>query len=171
MKSKHYMLLVGILALLFSIVPAVSVAAQAEIESVCLVTDLGQVNDGTFNQFAHEGAVKATDELGLDYDYIETQAQTDYGKNIQTCLDDGYDVIVTVGFLIADVTRQAAVDNSDVYFIGVDQFVGADADGNAAPTNYAGLQFREDQSGFLAGALAAQMTALGDLAAAEGEQE
>jgi basic membrane lipoprotein Med (substrate-binding protein (PBP1-ABC) superfamily) len=171
MKSKQYVLLIGILALLLSIVPVMSVAAQAEIESVCLVTDLGQVNDGTFNQFAHEGAVEATDEFGLDYNYIETQAQTDYATNIQTCLDDGYDVIVTVGFLIADVTRQAAIDNPEVYFIGVDQFVGPDADGNAAPVNYTGLQFREDQSGFLAGALAAQMTALGDLAAAEGEQE
>jgi basic membrane lipoprotein Med (substrate-binding protein (PBP1-ABC) superfamily) len=171
MKPKHYKVLLVVLALMVSIVPAVSVGAQADIESVCLVTDLGQVTDGGFNQFAHEGAESAADDLGLDYDYIETQAQTDYGKNIQTCLDDGYDVIVTVGFLIADGTRQAAIDNPDVYFVGVDQFVGPDAEGNAAPTNYVGLQFREDQAGFLAGALAAQMTALGDRAAAEGEQE
>jgi basic membrane lipoprotein Med (substrate-binding protein (PBP1-ABC) superfamily)/uncharacterized surface protein with fasciclin (FAS1) repeats len=172
MKTKRYVLSLMILSLLLGIVPALTVSAQDSlIESVCLVTDLGKVNDGTFNQFAHEGAVLATDEFGLDYTYIETQAQTDYEANIQTCLDEGFDVIVTVGFLIADVTRAAAAANPDTFFIGVDQDVGPDADGNPAPSNYVGLQFREDQAGFLVGALAAQMTALGDLAAPEGEEE
>ncbi len=123
--------------------------AQGGLESLCLVTDLGRVNDGTFNQAAHEGALLAADEYDLDYDYIETQAETDYEANIQTCVSEGKDVIITVGFLIADATWQAAEANPDVYFLGVDQFV---ADG---PENYVGIQFREDQSGFMTGALAA----------------
>lgn len=162
MKTKRMALLLLVLALL-GVLPVMSVAAQDSlIESVCLVTDLGRVNDGTFNQFAHEGAVKATDEFGLTYTFIETVAQTDYEKNIDTCLSEGYSAIVTVGFLLAETTAAKAAANPDVYFIGVDQFV---AEG--AP-NYVGLQFREDQGGFLAGALAAQMSQSGTVAGVYG---
>ncbi len=163
MKKKHNVLMLMLVLFALCIVPALSVSAQDSlIESVCLVTDLGKVNDGTFNQFAHEGALRATSELGLDYNYIETQAQTDYEKNIQTCLDEGYDAIVTVGFLIAETTAARAAENPDVYFIGVDQFVAA------GPPNLVGLQFREDQAGFLAGALAAQMSETGTIAGVYG---
>jgi basic membrane lipoprotein Med (substrate-binding protein (PBP1-ABC) superfamily) len=163
------MIVLLMLALLsISIVPAMRVAAQMEITNVCLVTDLGKINDGTFNQFAYEGMAKAFEEFSLDSTYIETQNQADYAKNIGTCVDEGYQIIITVGFLIADATRAAAAENPDTYFIGVDQFVGPDANGNAAPSNYMGLQFREDQSGFLAGALAAQMSMTGTVAGVYG---
>jgi len=159
MKKRSVLVLLVLALVTLSIVPAISVSAQDSlIESVCLVTDKGKVNDNTFNQFAHEGAVAVTDEYGLTYTYIETVAEADYAPNIATCLSEGYDAVITVGFLIADATRAAALENPDTYFIGVDQFVGPDADGNEAPANYVGLQFREDQSGFLAGALAALMT-------------
>jgi basic membrane lipoprotein Med (substrate-binding protein (PBP1-ABC) superfamily) len=120
--------------------------------SVCLVTDVGRVNDGTFNQFAYEGMVNASTDLGFTTDFIETQAQTDYDTNINTCVGEGFDVIVTVGFLIADATLKAATANPDVFFIGVDQFF------VDHPDNLVGIQYREDQGGFLAGALAAMMT-------------
>ena len=146
---KKLLVLAGLIALMLGLLPIA--AAQDGVETLCLVTDLGRVNDGTFNQFAHEGALEAADEYDLEYKWIETQAETDYGANIQTCVDEGFEVIITVGFLIADATNAAAADNPDVYFLGVDQFV---LDG---PTNYVGIQFREDQSGFLAGVLAAQV--------------
>src|SRR5690606_3406106 len=100
---------------------------------------------GTFNQFAHEGAVAVSEDFELDYDFIETVSEADYATNIQTCIDDGADAVVTVGFLIQDATATAAEANPDVYFVGVDQFV---AEG---PANFVGLQFREDQAGFLVG--------------------
>ncbi len=169
MKNKRGLLVLMALAVMLSIIPALTVTAQDSlIESVCLVTDKGKINDGTFNQFAYEGMSKAVKEFGLDSTYIETQAEADYGPNIATCVQEGYDAIITVGFLIADATRAAAAANPDVYFIGVDQFVGPDADGNPAPTNYVGLQFREDQAGFLAGALAAQMSQSGTIAGVYG---
>ncbi len=142
--------LVIVLSLVILVLSAAPMAfAQDSAETLCLVTDLGRVNDGTFNQFAHEGALAAADEYDLEYKFIETQAETDYDANIQTCIDEGFEIIVTVGFLIADGTFAAAEANPDVYFLGVDQFV---ADG---PENYVGIQFREDESGFLAGVLAA----------------
>ena len=132
------------------------------VESVCLVTDVGRVNDGTFNQFAYEGMLNAANDFGLENTFIETQAQTDYDTNINTCVQEGFDVIVTVGFLIADATRAAAEANPGVYFIGVDQFF------IDHPSNLVGIQYREDQGGFLAGALAAMMTESGTVAGVYG---
>lgn len=142
----------GLLVIILALGAVAPALAQDGISSVCLVTDLGRVNDGTFNEFAHEGAEQAAEEAGIDYKFIETQAQTDYNKNIQTCLDEGFDAVVTVGFLIAEATATFAAENPDTYFIGVDQFV---AEG---PENYVGIQFREDQSAFLVGALATLVT-------------
>jgi basic membrane lipoprotein Med (substrate-binding protein (PBP1-ABC) superfamily) len=140
----------------------VATAQDGEIETVCLVTDIGRVNDGTFNQFAYEGMLQAAEEFDLESEFIETTAQTDYEANIDTCVQEGFDIIVTVGFLIADATLAAATENPDTYFIGVDQFV---AEG---PANYVGIQFREDQAGFLVGAIAAQVTESGVVAGVYG---
>ncbi|NWG15211.1 MAG: BMP family ABC transporter substrate-binding protein [Chloroflexi bacterium] len=159
MKKQGFLIFLIAALLVLAVVPAL--AQDSLIESVCLVTDVGKVNDGTFNQFAYEGMLAAVEDFGLDSTYIETQAQTDYDTNLNRCIEEGYDAIVTVGFLLADATRAKAAERPDVYFIGVDQFVGEDADGNPAPSNYVGLQFREDQAGFLAGVLAAQLTESG----------
>lgn len=161
MKKMQLGLWAGAAAL--AVVPMFAASAQdMAVESVCLVTDVGRVNDGTFNQFAYEGMVSAAEDFGLDNVFIETQAQTDYGANIDTCVEEGYDVVVTVGFLIADATSAAAAENPDTFFIGVDQFV---MDG---PENYVGIQFREDQAGFLVGALAALVTESGTIAGVYG---
>jgi basic membrane lipoprotein Med (substrate-binding protein (PBP1-ABC) superfamily) len=150
MVKRMFCVLAGLIALLG--IASVTVAQDAAIESVCLVTDIGRVNDGTFNQFAYEGMLAAADEFDLENTFIETVAQTDYATNLQTCIDQGFDAIVTVGFLLADATLAAAQANPDIYFIGVDQFV------FEGPSNYVGIQFREDQSAFLVGALAALVT-------------
>ena len=71
-----------------------------------------------------------------------------YAGNLESlgdCLDGGYDAVITVGFLITDVTAAAAALHPDVYFIGVDQFH------SSSLPNLVGIQFREDQAGFLAG--------------------
>lgn len=136
--------------MLLAVVPVTT--AQDGIETLCLVTDLGRVNDGTFNQFAHEGAVRVADDYDLEYRFIETQAETDYAPNIATCVEEGFEAVITVGFLIADATIEAAANNPDTFFIGIDQDVSGVED---VPENYVGILFREDQAGFLAGALAA----------------
>lgn len=165
MKNKRSVLVLLMLAIaILSVVPALTVSAQDSlIENLCLVTDVGKINDGTFNQFAYEGGKKAADEFGLNYKYIETVATTDYAKNIDTCVSEGFKAIITVGFLIADATDAAAKANPDVYFMGVDQSVP-----DPAPKNWTGLVFREDQSGFLAGVLAAKMSKSGTIAGVYG---
>ncbi|PJF26805.1 MAG: BMP family ABC transporter substrate-binding protein [Phototrophicales bacterium] len=155
--------LLGLVALLGAAFVAPAAAQDALIESVCLVTDVGRVNDGTFNQYAYEGMLAAAEDFDLEVTFIETQAQTDYEANLATCIDEGYDAVITVGFLIADATLAAAEANPDVYFIGVDQFVP-----EGSPENYVGVQFREDEAGFLVGAMAALMTESGTIAGVYG---
>lgn len=133
---------------------------------IALVTDLGRVNDGTFNEFAHKGAERAAQEFGLEYRYIETQAQADYENNIQTFVDEQFDVIITVGFLIQDATVAAAAANPDIIFIGVDQSY----EPGSVTDNLVGLQFREDQAGFMAGALAAMVSESGTVGVVGGQE-
>ena len=132
---------------------------------VGLVTDVGRVNDRSFNQSAWEGVVSAAEGLGLsedDFKYIETQDAKDYADNIQQFIDADYNVIVSVGFALGDATTAAAMENPDVFFIGVDQFQGATL------PNLAGLIFNEDHSGYLAGVLAGSLSKSGTIAAVLG---
>ena len=127
-----------------------------------LVTDVGEIDDKSFNQSAWEGVQQAADELGATIDFIETQDAADYANNIGLFAENGYDVIVTVGFALGEATAIAAEQYPDVMFIGVDQFYA-----EAIP-NVTGLIFPEDVSGFLAGVLAAEMSQTGTIAAVLG---
>lgn len=122
------------------------------VERVCLVTEGGGVDDGTYNEFAYHGMLDAAEDFGFETHFIETEAEGDIESNIQTCLDEGYDTIITVGFLSAESTLAMAEANPAVNFIGGDQFFAA------PPPNLVGIQSREDQAGFLAGTLACMMT-------------
>ena len=69
-----------------------------------MVTDVGRVNDRSFNQSAWEGVQQAAKALGVaesDIKYIETQDAKDYADNMQQFIDAGYPVIVTVGFAMS----------------------------------------------------------------------
>lgn len=146
--------------------PAGEAEPAAAAIKIGLVTDVGRVNDRSFNQSAWDGVKEAGAALGLTegdgFKYIETQDAKDYADNIGQFVDAGFDVIVTVGFALGEATTAAAKANPDTYFIGVDQF-----QGEALP-NLTGLIFHEDQSGYLAGALAAQLSKTGTIAAVLG---
>lgn len=129
---------------------------------VGLVTDVGEIDDKSFNQSAWEGAKQAEAELGATVDYVETKDAKDYGANIALFADQNYDIIVTVGFALGEATIEAANQYPDIDFIGVDQF-----QAETIP-NVTGLIFSEDKSGFLAGALAAMMTESNKIAAVLG---
>jgi basic membrane protein A len=133
-----------------------------ELFCVGLVTDVGEIDDKSFNQSAWEGVLRAESELGAQVDYIETSDAKDYGANIGLFADAGYDVIVTVGFALGEATLEAATTYPDINFVGVDQFQGE------AVSNVAGLIFTEDKAGFLAGALAGLLTETNTIAAVLG---
>ncbi|HEY3080320.1 MAG TPA: BMP family ABC transporter substrate-binding protein, partial [Chloroflexota bacterium] len=124
---------------------------------VGLVTDVGKLDDRSFNQSAWEGVQRAQKELGADVKFIETTDSKDYAKNIDQFAQANYDVIVTVGFALGQATGEAAKKYPKVTFIGVDQFQEKETE------NLAGLIFDEDKAGYLAGALAASMTKSGTI--------
>ena len=129
---------------------------------VGLVTDVGEVDDKSFNQASWEGVQAAQKEIGFESKYIETKDAKDYDANIQLFVDEGFNVIVTVGFALGEATHKAAKENPEVAFIGVDQFQGEEVPG------VAGLIFDEALSGLLAGVLAAEITQSNVIAAVLG---
>ena len=135
--------------------------AKPEVLCVGLVTDVGRVNDKSFNQSAWEGVLKAKEDGVADLiQYIETSDWNDYDKNIAQFADAGFDVIVTVGFGLGEATQTAALKYPNIWFIGVDQFQAWEYDNNPSTDipNVSGLNFPEDHAGFLVGALAAMMS-------------
>jgi len=138
--------------------------AKEDVFCVGLVTDVGKIDDKSFNQSTWEAVQQAEKELGAVIKYIETTDSKDYAKNIAQFAEAKYDVIVTVGFALGEATQAAGKEYPNVKFIGVDQF---QAPGTEVP-NVVGLNFPEDQSGFLAGALAALMSQSGKIGAVLG---
>jgi basic membrane protein A len=137
--------------------------AKEEVLCVGLVTDVGEVDDKSFNQSAWEGVKKAEAELGAIVNYIETKDAKDYASNMQLFIDKSYDVIVTVGFALGTATVEAAKANPNIKFIGVDQ-----GQWSEVVPNVAGLIFDEGKSGFLAGVLAGSLTKTNTVAAVLG---
>ncbi len=134
---------------------------KEEVYCVGLVTDVGKVNDKSFNQSAWEGVQQSNTEGVADLvQFIETADAKDYAKNINTFGDGGFDVIVTVGFGLGEATTAAALAYPEINFIGVDQFQAWQFTEDTADdvANLTGLGFPEDNAGFLVGALAAMMS-------------
>jgi basic membrane protein A and related proteins len=134
---------------------------KPEVFCVGLVTDVGKVNDKSFNQSAWEGVQQSQTDGSADLvQFIETADAKDYAKNISTFGDAGFDVIVTVGFGLGEATAAAAATYPDIKFIGVDQFQEWPYTEDTADdvANLTGLNFPEDQAGFLVGALGAMMS-------------
>lgn len=177
-KSLHAMLL--LLALLVPVLAAcgqttpaaqpttapaaepTAAAPAAKKLKVGLVTDVGKINDGTFNQYAYEGLKRAEAELGVEIAFIETQAQTDYQKNMDQFASQGFDMIIGVGFLMGDAIKENAAKHKDIKYAIVDFAY------DPAIENVRGMVFSEDQAGYLAGALAALMSKSGVIAAIGG---
>lgn len=118
-----------------------------------MVTDMGGVDDQSFNQGGWEGLEQAGEELGIEVSYLESQQPTDYGPNIQQYLEQDTDLIITVGWMLAEDTSIAAEANPDTMFAIIDE-------ASNAP-NVMGIQFQTDEAAFQAGYLAAGMTQTG----------
>jgi len=123
-----------------------------------LVTDMGGIADAGFNANAWAGMQAAEDELEVQVDYLESSSTGAITSNIQQFADNGYDMVVTVGFMAAEPTEAAAPANPDV------DFAIADWVPTTARDNLLGLTFQSDEGGFLAGVLAAGMTTSGTVA-------
>lgn len=133
---------------------------------VGMVTDIGQLEDKSFNEFSWKGVEDGAKAVGGTSKNIVTRDIADYKQNIQQFIDQKYDIIVTVGFLIGTDTLAAAKANPTIQFFGVDQFVA-----DPAPANYQGLLFNEAQAGYLAGIVAGTITRSGKIGAVGGRSD
>jgi len=121
-----------------------------------MVTDVGGVDDKSFNAASWEGLQRAEENLeDFESQVLESQQQTDYATNIQQLLDQDTNLIVTVGFLLGEDTQTFAADNPESLFAIVD-FAYEDP-----PDNLKGITFSTDEAAFLAGYVAAGMTETG----------
>jgi basic membrane protein A and related proteins len=126
---------------------------REEVFCAGLVTDTLGIDDHGLNQDAWLGLEQSQSDKITDHvAYIESVDTRDYGKNVDYFIEQGYDVIITSGIGLDDETLQASILNPDIVFIGINQ------PQTEFPKNLIPLTFAEDQMGFLAGALAAQLT-------------
>ena len=158
-----------------------SQAASSDLK-IGVVTDIGTLNDKNYNEYSFKGAQAGAAAIGAaDPQSIVPTSASDYAPSIKSFVDQGYNVIVTVGFNLAGATGEAAVANPKVTFIGVDQSpicITADGkqdftfpcplDSTTVAPNYTSLAFQEDQAGYLAGIVAAGASKTGTIGAIGG---
>jgi basic membrane protein A len=124
---------------------------EAKKIKVGLVTDIGGLNDRSFNQLANAGLEKAEKDLGIEGRVLTSKANSDYVPNLSSLAQQKYDLVIGVGFLMADAMNTVASKFPDTKFAIID----VDATGlKAKPANVTGLLFKEQEAGYLAGYMA-----------------
>lgn len=167
-------------ALVFAACGSSGTPAPAALK-IGLVTDVGSLNDKNFNQYSWEGAQDGATKIGAPAPKSATsQVSADIAKNIQSFVDQKFDIIVTVGFAAGGDTIKAAKANPKIKFIGIDQGPCIDEKGDPDPTygckgdpakllpNLQGIQWYEQQPGYLAGIVSASISKTGHIAAIGG---
>ena len=131
--------------------PAAEAPAEAPAKvRIGMVTDVGGVNDKSFNQTSWEG-LQALDPEVFEVNYLESKTDADYQTNINTFIDEEYDLIICVGYMLADATREAAEANPEQLFAIID-------DASIDLPNVACLMFAQEQASYLVGLVAGAVT-------------
>jgi len=170
-NTKQWTWMLVVLSALFLAVGATSCGgddgdsgSSGDTIKVGLVTDTGGVDDRGFNQFSIAGLDKAESDLDIEKRVYVSNSADDYLPNLEAAVDDGNDLVVAVGFLLAPSTIQVATENPDVSFAGVDHFYGEPGDAaceeskTCAVDNAVGMQYPSEEAGYLAGIVAALTT-------------
>jgi len=117
-----------------------------------MVTDVGGVNDGSFNESSWKGLEQAGKDLGCQVKYLESKTDADYAPNIETFQDDNYDLIICVGYQLADAVKTAATENPKQKFAIIDDST------NSNLPNVTCLMFKQAQASYLVGYVAGLTT-------------
>jgi len=143
---------------------ATETSGGGEAIKVGLVTDIGGLNDRGFNSLANKGLEDAKAQLGVEGRVLESKSDADYIPNLSEFGDQGYDLIISVGFLMTDATTQAATAYPDSTFAIVDSAFDPPLD------NAQGLLFKEQEAGCLVGAVAGLTTKSNNITWVGGQQ-
>ena len=136
----------------------------AEAIQVGLVTDIGGLNDRGFNSLANQGLEDAKSQLGVEGRVLESKSDADYIPNLSELGEGGFDLIISVGFLMTDATAQAAPEFGDAKFAIVDSAF------DPAIPNAQGLLFKEQETGCLVGVVGALMSESGTISTVGGQK-
>lgn len=117
---------------------------------VGLVTDVGGINDHSFNQMAYEGLQRAAKELGVTVNVIQSKQMTDYVPNLTNFAQQGYNLIIAVGFMMHDAVEEVSQKFPDTKFMIIDSEV-------TDRPNVSSAMFKTEQCGYLVGAMAGLM--------------
>jgi len=131
--------------------------------TVGLVADVATIDDGGFNQAAFEGMEAARRCFGVNTTFLET-AGDDAEAQIRSLVDRDVDIVVTVGFQFGQPTVSVAKERPETFFIGVDQVNPNNLE------NYVAISFRDDEVGYLAGAIAGLVSETGIIAVVAGPE-
>jgi basic membrane protein A len=121
-----------------------------------MVTDVGGLGDKSFNDSAHQGLVNAQIKLGARVTVLQSRAATDYEPNLATLAQQGNQLIFAVGFLMHDSLNAVAPRFPSTRFAIIDSVVDQ--------PNVTSITFKEEESSFLAGVLAALVSKKGTVA-------
>jgi basic membrane protein A len=119
---------------------------------VGMVSDVGGIDDASFNENTWKGLQEAQEQLGVEATFLESQAQADYENNITDFAGQGYDMIITVGFRLGDATYKMAKQYPDIKFAIMDYPTGGDE-----TPNLQGILFNVHEASFPVGYVAAAM--------------
>lgn len=130
-------------------------AAAGDDFSVVMVTDMGGVDDKSFNQSAWEGLVEWGEENGKQqgvngYNYIQSDSDADYITNLNTGVNNGFDLIFGIGYKLKDAMQEVASNNPDTMFAIIDDQIEGE--------NTTSVSFADHEAAFLAGVAAAHST-------------
>lgn len=123
-----------------------------------MVTDVGGLGDKSFNDLSYAGLKRAEKELGVEIQALESKEQTDYENNITQLVNEGFNPIFAVGFLMTDSVIKLAPQYTDTTLAGIDIFFE-----DPVPENVLGLNFREQEAAYLAGVVAGMLTTRPDV--------
>ncbi len=122
-----------------------------------LVTDVGGLNDKSFNALANQGRQDAEKDLGVTTSVTESKKQEDYVPNLTNYAQQGYDLVIAVGFLMTNATWKVAKQFPKVNFAIIDGAPADDAGKTENLPNVANLFFKEQEAGYLVGVIAGLM--------------
>ncbi|MEO4053461.1 BMP family protein [Solibacillus sp. CAU 1738] len=128
--------------------------------TIAMVTDVGGVDDKSFNQSAWEGIQKWGTDNGLKkgdngFDYLQSKSDADYNTNLNSLIRRDFDLVFGVGFLMNDAIHEIANQKPDAKLAIIDSAVDA--------PNVASVLFKEQEGSFLAGVVAAEMSKTGKI--------
>ena len=127
-------------------------SASDKVYTIGMITDTGGVNDESFNQSAWEGLQEAEKELGIEIKVIESRQASEYLGNIETLVDDGMNLIIGVGYTMADDIKTQAENYPDVNFALIDETY------DEIPSNVKSVLFESEQASYLVGLIAGKMS-------------